>query len=74
MPEETEQPKPIEYLIITLPGEMPETRPEDDPIVAIVESLLLHTPPDVELVNKVVVPVQMEETPVLADKEITFTV
>lgn len=53
-------------MIVTVPAAMPETRPVEEPMVAMAVLLLLHMPPPVASVSRVVVPTHKLEAPVIA--------
>jgi hypothetical protein len=54
------------YNIIDVPAATPVTTPDEEPTVATVRSLLLHTPPEVALLNVVVAATHTVEAPVIA--------
>jgi hypothetical protein len=49
----TIHPEPSEYVIVTLPAATPVTTPVEEPTIALVTALLVHTPPPMESVNVV---------------------
>ena len=51
---EVTQPDAVVYEIVAAPAEMPVTTPEAEPTVAMLPSLLLHTPPPMALLSPVV--------------------
>jgi hypothetical protein len=60
--------------MLAVPPAIPDTIP-DVPTVATALLLLLHVPPDVTLLNPVVLPVQVNKVPVMEDgNSVTVTV
>jgi hypothetical protein len=53
------------YIIVTVPPDTPVTIPEEDPTVAIVVLLLLHTPPGGRQVKVIVLPAHRLVGPVI---------
>jgi hypothetical protein len=64
------QPAPTEYVIVTTPGVMPVTIPDDEPTVAIAELLLLHVPAPT-LLKTVLAPTHTLGVPTFAAGELT---
>ena len=60
-----EQPPGDVYLITEVPGNIPVTTPEDDPIVAIVVEPLVQVPPVTASVRVIVLPWQTDDGPVM---------
>ncbi len=61
------------YVIVAVPFALPVTEPDDDPTVAIVKLLLVHTPPVGEELKVDDAPVHMDNTPLMAPGAV-FTV
>ena len=59
--------------MVTVPAATPVTTPFDEPIVAIVISLLLHVPPTVASVSVVVRPIQALIVPPITENAVTVT-
>ena len=57
---------PSEYVIVSMPTATPVTTPLSDPMLATIDVLLLHTPPEVALVSAVVAPEQTDFVPRIA--------
>ena len=61
--------------MIVVPTDNPVTRPEPDPTVATVGTLLVQNPPDTVSPNAVVLPAHTDESPVIGVGAVTtFTV
>lgn len=63
----TVHPPPSEYVIVTVPGDMPVTPPLSDPINAVAGWLLVHTPPLMLSVRVAAAPAQIDAGPDMAD-------
>jgi hypothetical protein len=58
-------PQPVLYVIVVVPAVMPATAPVADPTVALVTSLLLHTPFTTVFASVIVAPAQTVDAPVI---------
>ena len=66
---------PNAYVIVTTPGETPDTTPEDEPMEPTKGLLLVHKPPEMPSVSGSVDPTQTVDDPTMTDgAETTLTV
>lgn len=59
----TVQPEPREYVMVTVPAVMPDTEPDDEPMVAMEVLLLVQVPPPAASVSRVPPDTQTRKVP-----------